>query len=501
MAYRSLSLSFKPSLSLLVAAAFLALGVSAQAHTTTNQQRAVANKVARDGVPLSALAANAPDSYTVKKGDTLWAISRIFLKSPWRWPELWGMNKAEVQNPHLIFPGQVLHLEKINGRARLRFGASADNSAPSGVIRVSPQVRVSSLKDSAVQPIPNHLIEPFLNQAIIVNEQEFMQAPRFVATQEGRTVLSAGDRGYVRAWRDGDLSMKPGAPRSYRVYREATPLRDPETKEILAYEAYYLGKADLVRSAGTRSGSGPVIEAVPETQGTQALFNEAQNSQTTSGSNKASHGVVVDAKVNPRTGYSYNDLNGADSNGQQVGQSSGAVDSKTWENSWQSSYKGVFEKSKAQDQGANIIPATVDIVSAKEEIRVGDRLGADTSDSGFSLYVPHAAPANTRARVMSIYSGVENAGQNQIVAINKGLVDGMERGHVLRVLTNGELVRDRTDSSRPLLKLPNEIKGDLMLFSVFDRVSYGLILEITEPVTVGDFAIDPNSLENEMQGD
>ena len=102
---------------------------------------------------------------------------------------------------------------------------------------------------------------------------------------------------------------------------------------------------------------------------------------------------------------------------------------------------------------------------------------------------------------MSVYSGVENAGQNQIVAINKGLVDGLERGHVLRVLTNGELVRDRTDASRPLLKLPNEIKGDLMVFSVFNRVSYGLILEIKEPVTVGDYAIDPNSLENDMQED
>ena len=500
MAYRSLSLSFKPSLSLVVAAACLTLSVGAQAHTTTAQQKAIASKVARDGVPLSALAANAPDSYTVRKGDTLWAISRVFLKSPWRWPELWGMNKAEVQNPHLIFPGQVLHLEKINGRARLRFGASADNSAPSGVIRVSPQVRVSSLKDSAVQPIPNHLIEPFLNQAIIVNEQEFMQAPRFVATQEGRTVLSAGDRGYVRAWRDGDLSMKPGAPRSYRVYREATPLRDPQTKEILAYEAYYLGKADLVRAAGSRSGSGAEIASAPETEGTQALFNKTQSTNSAAHASAASQ-RAVDVKVNPRTGYTYNDMERVDANGQKMGQSSGAADSKTWENSWQSSYKGVFEKTKSQDQGANIIPATVDITSAKEEIRVGDRLGPDTSDSGFSLYVPHAAPSNTRARVMSIYSGVENAGQNQIVAINKGMVDGMERGHVLRVLTNGEFVRDRTDSSSPLMKLPNEIKGDLMLFSIFDRVSYGLILEITEPVTVGDFAIDPNSLENEMQED
>ena len=499
MAYRFPSLSFKPSLTLVVAAACLALGASAQAHTTTNQQRAVANKVARDGVPLSALAANAPDSYTVKKGDTLWAISGIFLKSPWRWPELWGMNKAEVQNPHLIFPGQVLHLEKINGRARLRFGQSAGNGMPSGTIRVSPQVRVSSLKDSAIQAIPNHLIEPFLNQAIIVNEQEFLQAPRFVATQEGRTLLSAGDRGYVRAWRDGDLSMKPGMPRSYRVYREATPLRDPETKEILAYEAQYLGKADLVRAAGTRTGAGVEVQGAPETQGTQALFNTTKQPNNSNAFGATGTEPVVDAKVNPRTGYTYNAVTRTDANGQQVGQRAGDADAKTWEHRWQSTHKGVFEKTKIDDRGANIVPATVDITSAIEEIRVGDRLGPDTSDSGFSLYVPHAAPANMRARVMSIYSGVENAGQNQIVAINKGLVDGMERGHVLRVLTNGELIRDRTDASRPLLKLPNEIKGDLMVFSVFDRVSYGLILEITEPVTVGDYAIDPNSLENDIQ--
>lgn len=502
MAYRSPSFSFKPSLSWALVAAFLALGTaSAQAqHVTTNQQRAVANKVAQDGVPLSALAPNAPDSYTVKSGDTLWAISRVFLKSPWRWPELWGMNKDEVSNPHLIYPGQVLRLEKINGRARLRFSPSADNSMPSGTIRVSPRVRVSSLKDSAVQPIPNHLIEPFLNQAIIVDEQEFMQAPRFVATQEGRTLLSAGDRGYVRAWRDGDLSMKPGTPRSYRVYREATPLRDPETKEILAYEAYYLGKADLIRAAGSRVGTSVEIESAPETDGTQALFNKPYQANNNTSSSKPSQGMV-DVKVNPRTGYTYNDVERVDASGQKMGQHSGDADSKTWENRWQSKYKGVFEKTKMDDRNANIVPATVDISSAKEEIRVGDRLGPDTSDSGLSLFVPHAAPAQMHARIMSVYSGVENAGQNQIVAINKGLVDGLERGHVLRVLTNGELVRDRTDASRPLLKLPNEIKGDLMIFSVFNRVSYGLILEITEPVTVGDYAIDPNSLENDMQGD
>ena len=85
----------------------------------TPGQRATAQEVAQAGVPLSELAPNAPDTYTVKKGDTLWDISKLYLRKPWRWPELWGMNLQEIRNPHLIYPGQVLYLDKSNGRARL----------------------------------------------------------------------------------------------------------------------------------------------------------------------------------------------------------------------------------------------------------------------------------------------------------------------------------------------------------------------------------------------
>src|SRR6478609_4306437 len=110
----------------------------AQTYPVTPTQRATAQQTAQTGIPLSELAPNAPDEYTVKRGDTLWAISRMYLRSPWRWPELWGMNMADIKNPHLIYPGQVLYLDKSNGRARLSTHAG---SGGGGTIKLSPRTR------------------------------------------------------------------------------------------------------------------------------------------------------------------------------------------------------------------------------------------------------------------------------------------------------------------------------------------------------------------------
>ena len=111
-------------LSLLASTLALAmLPASAQGQfPISDAQRQTAEKVAQAGVPLSELAPDAPDSHTVKAGDTLWDISKLFLKSPWRWPELWGMNREQIANPHLIYPGQVLVLVKKDGRAQLLVG-------------------------------------------------------------------------------------------------------------------------------------------------------------------------------------------------------------------------------------------------------------------------------------------------------------------------------------------------------------------------------------------
>ena len=115
----------------------------------TPQQRSTAQQVAQAGVPLSELVPNAPDSHTVQSGDTLWDISKLFLKSPWRWPELWGMNLEQIRNPHLIYPGQVLVLEKSGDRARLRV-AQAGSGAPENTVRLSPRVRSNLLDNGAI---------------------------------------------------------------------------------------------------------------------------------------------------------------------------------------------------------------------------------------------------------------------------------------------------------------------------------------------------------------
>jgi hypothetical protein len=236
-------------LAALLAVAGSLLALSAFAQTTgesrfpiTEQQRRMAEQVAQAGVPLSALAPNAPDSYTVKSGDTLWGISSIFLTTPWRWPELWGMNKEQVRNPHLIFPGQTLVLVKGDGRATLRM---ADGQGLPGVagdtVRLQPQVRTLEGDRAFIPSIPNNIIEPFLSRPLVVTPAELQAYPRIVATQEGRVFLGRGDLAYARGLPEKSVE-------NFHVFRPSRPLFDPDDRvrrNPIAFEAFYLGTARL----------------------------------------------------------------------------------------------------------------------------------------------------------------------------------------------------------------------------------------------------------------
>lgn len=133
-----------------------------------------------------------PDTYTVKRGDTLWDISARFLKKPWLWPEIWQAN-PQVENPHLIYPGDVLNLAYLNGKNRV-------TQADSG-----PRVRTESL-DSAIEPIPLKDIKEFLKNMRIVDEATYKRLPHLVGVEEGRLRVAEGNLVYAK----GLESAKPG---------------------------------------------------------------------------------------------------------------------------------------------------------------------------------------------------------------------------------------------------------------------------------------------------
>ena len=140
------------------------------------------------------------------------------------------------------------------------------------------------------------------------------------------------------------------------------------------------------------------------------------------------------------------------------------------------------------------MPATVDVISTKEEIKAGDILVPEPPEE-FRSYTPHAPLYPVNARVVSIYGpGVNYAGSLQVVAINKGLQDGVEKGQVLALYTVGKNIKDKTDGNR-IIRLPDERNGIGMVFRVFDRVSYVLVMESLLPVEVGDKLINPTDME------
>ena len=377
---------------LLASTGLLSVASVASAQTSrlpvTPEWRDTAARVAKTGVPLEDLAPNAPESHTVQRGDTLWGISSLFLKSAWRWPELWGMNLQQIRNPHLIYPGQVLVLERLDGRATLKL-ARGEGGIPTNTVRLSPRVRGETLDNGAITAIPLHLIGPFLNEAVVFESNVLDSAPRIVATQEGRVLLARGETAYVR----GDLN---GA-RDFRVFRKLVPLLDPLTREVLGYEGRYVGTAEQVRAGDTVLAS-----------------------------------------------------NGA----------------------------------------ATVVPDTFRITSTRLEAGVGDRL-SPVPQQELVAYVPHAPAAPVDGRIVSLYGDGLRAGQNQVVVINRGTRDGMERGHVLALWRAGAEATDKTGERKVAMRLPDEKHGALFVFRTFDRVSYALILNVQEPVRAGDRFTQP----------
>ena len=381
----------------------LASAAGSQGLAVTASQQATAHQVADQatlaGVALGDLAPNAPERHTVRAGDTLWDLAGLYLRTPWRWPELWGMNLQAVHNPHRIYPGQTLLLERRDGRALLRLagssGPTADTPSDLAVVRWTPQVRSSALPEP-LSTLPPRAIEPFLSRTLVVQADELQSAARIVATQEHRVMLSRGDRAYARGPLQAPLHTATEAAGRLNVFRQTQALKDPETGELLGYEARQVGQAQLVRG-------------------------ETEQAETLAGQTRS---VAV--------------------------------------------------------------PAVLDIVSAEEDIQIGDRL-LPLPEQQFQQYMPHAPTRPVSGRVIALHGNtVAHAAQNQVVVINRGQREGIERGHVLALLSEGGLRVDATEAQRSPLRLPDERNGLLLVFQVFDKLAYGLVLRTRDAVRVGD---------------
>ena len=349
---------------------------------------------------------NAPDRYTVVPGDTLWGIAVRFLRDPWRWPELWKMNQSQLRNPHRIYPGDVLVLDRRGPQVTMRLESS----------RAGPRVRLEPRDADEIHAIPPSVIEPFLSKPLVISEKELDGAAEIVATEEDRVVLGPGNKAYVRGLAGTKLTR-------WQIFRRGDPLVDPDTKQLLGYVAIYLGEAELIR-------------------------------------------------------------------------------------------------------GGNI--ATVEISKAAQEVYRGDKLVPLPADKPTFGYVPHAPQAKVNGRVISTYGGLWETGPLSIVALSKGSRDGLEVGHVLALYSDlrsarysqrteplwgrtGPTGRDEripyvpaevASRTSPLyateppirasdFELPAERYGLVMVFRVFDRASFALVMQASRPVAVSDLISNP----------
>lgn len=178
---------------------------------------------------------NPPDRHVVVKGDTLWDISGKFLKQPWRWPEIWQMNRDQIKNPHLIYPGDVVLLDMSSGSPRLRLGKKVG----AGTGKLQPTV-YSKPVQQVVPSIPPSAIEPFISQPLVIEDSELNTGVKIVAMQEDRMLVGTGDSFYASGIPDA-------AVEKWHVFRKGKPLKDPATGKILAYEAFFLGNARLLK--------------------------------------------------------------------------------------------------------------------------------------------------------------------------------------------------------------------------------------------------------------
>jgi nucleoid-associated protein YgaU len=175
-----------------------------------------------------------PKEHVVVKGDTLWGIADMFLKDPWLWPEIWHVNK-QIKNPHLIYPGDRLRLVYIDGKQKLTVDRAGETILSDGTVKLSPQIRETPI-DTVIPAIPLEAVQSFLSENRVVEKDTLDEAAYVIAGGDKHILMGVGDKFYARGQFDDGVT-------AYGVYRKGDAYVDPETQEILGYQAIDLGLA------------------------------------------------------------------------------------------------------------------------------------------------------------------------------------------------------------------------------------------------------------------
>lgn len=317
------------------------------------------------------LASGYPDTYVVKEGDTLWEIASVFLQEPWRWPEIWQGN-PEVQDPDLIYPGDVLQLVATADGPRILM-----ERAGRQVVRLSPTVRESPLLNP-IPSIPRQALQGFLVENRIVDKETFESAPYILSSATGNLIMGAGHEVFVRgAW--------PGSETGFDVFRLGAAYLDDDGA-LLGQEATKLGELTVI-----------------------------------------------------------------------------------------------------SDEGGGLRRAL--IVQSDEELKAGDRLLQREADRLELNYFPRSPDVALDGSIIGLLNNESQAAQYESVVIDLGKSHGLDEGDLLSILRKGNVVEDVV--ARTSVTLPATEIGLLLVYKTFERMSYGVILTLTEPSAAGDFVRTP----------